>query len=202
MLMSLLVQEEFGPTVQGVGYWSGTVVSFIRLYGCPLACPWCDTGYADGGKSLHRTHRSIPELVGSASQRVVISGGEPFVQQELPLLVDALIQSGKNVHIETSGAIHRSVHPDAWITLSPKQHVSPRYPVRPEFWQRCNEIKIVIEDGNEVDFYRHYIAQSSAPVFLQPQHTADDSIQVTLDLLYSNPSYRLSLQTHKMIGVQ
>lgn len=201
-MVDLLVQEVFGPTIQGEGAWFGSVVSFIRLYGCPVGCPWCDTGYADGGAELPRQRYTVAELVEGAGDRVVVSGGEPFAQSGLPGLVNALIESGMQVHIETSGAVYRDIHPEAWITLSPKHHVSPRYPVALPFWERCNEVKVVIQDGQELDFYAPFLPSITAPVFLQPEHSSPDSLRLTLDLLYANPTYRLSLQSHKLIGVR
>jgi len=196
------VHECFGPTVQGEGFWSGSIVSFIRLSGCPVGCPWCDTGYADGGASLPREKRSIHSLIANTQNRVVISGGEPFIHANISILVEHLIAAGKNVHIETSGSFYKPVNDLAWITLSPKTHVNKDYPVQPDLWDRANEIKLVIADGTEVDFYAQWLNQFSGHIFLQPEYSqGDSSLKNTLELLYANPRFRLSLQTHKMIGV-
>jgi len=203
--IKLPIHETFQSTVQGEGYWTGSLVDFIRLSGCPVGCPWCDTGYADGGAKLPRTYRSIHELLAEIkSPRVVITGGEPFIQKHLPQLVQALLAEGKKVSIETSGAFWQEVSPAAWITLSPKEHVNPRYPVQKQFWSRTNEVKIVIEAGTEVDFYQEYLsAKSSLPVYLQPEwNNSAKTLPLILQLLQQKPHYRLSLQTHKYIGVQ
>lgn len=203
--IKLPIHETFQSTVQGEGYWTGSLVDFIRLSGCPVGCPWCDTGYGNGGAKLPRTYRSIQELLAEIkSPRVVISGGEPFIQKHLPDLVQALLAEGKEVSIETSGAFWQEVSPAAWITLSPKEHVNPRYPVQKQFWSRTNEVKIVIETGTEVDFYQEYLsAKSSLPVYLQPEwYNSAKTLPLILQLLQQNPHYRLSLQTHKYIGVQ
>jgi organic radical activating enzyme len=71
--IKLPIHETFQSTVQGEGYWTGSLVDFIRLSGCPVRCPWCDTGYADGGANLPRLERSIGELLAEIkSPRVVI----------------------------------------------------------------------------------------------------------------------------------
>ena len=200
----LPIHETFGPTVQGEGYWSGVLVDFIRLHGCPVGCPWCDTGYANGGGDIPRQMVSIKNLISQlTTDRVVISGGEPFIHSRLPLLVQALINDCFAVHIETSGAVWRDVGMAPWITLSPKAHVSPKYPVDIRFWLRANEVKIVIEDGTEVEFYRTFLDQYSGPVYLQPQwNVLEKSMAIIIDLLQKNSTWRLSVQSHKFIGVR
>ncbi len=203
--VKLPIHETFQSTVQGEGYWTGTLVDFIRLAGCPVRCPWCDTGYSNGGKGLPAVSQSIAQLLAQLqSPRVVITGGEPFIHPDLPELVEALLACDKQVSIETSGAYWQDVSPLAWITLSPKEHISPKYPVQELFWTRSNEIKLVVSTGEEVKFYRNYLPINvEIPVFLQPEWNSKElAIPIVLELLKQNPSYRLSLQTHKFIGVQ
>lgn len=203
--IKLPIHETFQSTVQGEGYWSGCLVDFIRLSGCPVGCPWCDTGYADGGVNLPRVERPIHELLAELkSPRVVISGGEPFIQKHLPQLVDALLGCGKQVSIETSGSFWKEVSPEAWITLSPKAHVNSKYPVQSQFWSRANEVKIVIETGKEIDFYQEHLSSNpQLHVYLQPEwNSSVMSLPLILQMLSQKPDYRLSLQTHKYIGVQ
>jgi len=203
--VKLPIHETFQCTVQGEGYWTGTLVDFIRLAGCPVGCPWCDTGYGNGGKGLPSVPRSISQLLAELqSPRVVITGGEPFIHKNLPELVAALLQADKQVSIETSGAYWQDVSPLAWITLSPKEHVNPKYPVQERFWTKSDEIKLVVSTGKEVDFYIKYLAENmNIPVYLQPEwETRDRAIPIILELLKQHPNYRLSLQTHKFIGVQ
>ena len=202
-MQTIPIHETFQQTIQGEGYWAGTPVDFIRLAGCPVGCPWCDTGYADGGTGLSREVRPFEALIAELkSPRVVISGGEPFIHRQLPALVDAVVDSGRAVSIETSGAFWQTLCDEAWITLSPKQHVSPDYPVKPELWQRANEVKIVIASGDELELYRPYL-KSGTPVFLQPEwENRDRTLPKALELLNHFPAYRLSLQLHKLIGVE
>jgi 7-carboxy-7-deazaguanine synthase len=202
--LKLPIHETFQSTVQGEGYWTGTLVDFIRLAGCPVGCPWCDTDYSDGGKNLPNFSRSIAELLAELkSPRVVISGGEPFIHKHLTQLIINLLEFGKQVNIETSGAYWQEVPAATWITLSPKQHINPQYPVQKQFWHRANEIKLVINNGEEVDFYKDTLNTLNIPIFLQPEwHNRVIAMPMILDLLQQHPSYRLSLQTHKFIGVQ
>jgi len=203
--IKLPIHETFQSTVQGEGYWTGCLVDFIRLSGCPVGCPWCDTGYADGGTNLPRGERSIGELLAEIkSPRVVITGGEPFIHKHLPKLVQALLAANKQVSIETSGSFWQEISPATWITLSPKEHINPKYPVQNQFWSRANEVKIIIETGKEIDFYQEYLStHSHLLVYLQPEwNSSSQSILIILQILPEKPDYRLSLQTHKYIGVQ
>ncbi len=197
----MLIHETFQETVQGEGHWVGLPVDFIRLAGCPVGCYFCDTGYANGNQ-VKGYQQNIPSLLSELkSINVVISGGEPFVNKQLPDLVTALLKDNRHVHIETSGAFWQEVDNRAWITLSPKQHLNPRMPVDKRFWQRANEVKIVIVDGTELDFYERNIL--NLQIYLQPEWTTRDrTIPLILEILKSRPTCRLSLQTHKILNVR
>ncbi|NET57312.1 MAG: 7-carboxy-7-deazaguanine synthase QueE [Symploca sp. SIO2E6] len=203
-MTNILIHETFQETIQGEGYWTGTPADFIRLAGCPVRCPWCDTGYSDGGVGLPRLTRSFEELIAQLrSPYVVITGGEPFLHPQLPELVAAIGATGRKVSIETSGTFWREVPQWVWVTLSPKEHVSPQYLVKPRMWQRANEIKLVIATGSELDFYaQHLLLEEDIPVFLQPEWSQNTyTVPLVLELLRKFPRYRLSLQLHKYIGV-
>lgn len=204
MRLEIPVHETFQSTIQGEGYWAGTPVDFIRLAGCPVGCPWCDTGYADGGRNLPRQVRSFQDLITELrSPRVVISGGEPFIYAQLPALINTIEATGRRVSIETSGSFRQDISNSVWVTLSPKHHVSPKYPVVPLMWKRASEIKLVIETGTELEFYAEYLELNpQIPVFLQPEWSQRHrTLPLVLDLLKQFPHYRLSVQLHKYLNV-
>jgi 7-carboxy-7-deazaguanine synthase len=207
------IHERFQQTVQGEGYWAGTPVDFIRLWGCPVGCLWCDTGYANSEPRPSYTLLDSCTLIQSLkSPRVVISGGEPFIHSGLPALVSQIEDTDRAVHIETSGGVPwREVGDRAWVTLSPKQHLNPKAVVSEEFWLRADEIKIVISDGSELDFYSCQLKAfeergnlSKKPwIYLQPEwNTRDRTTPMVLEMLKMHPTYRFSLQTHKLIGIR
>ncbi|MGD1700896.1 7-carboxy-7-deazaguanine synthase QueE [Dapis sp. BLCC M229] len=199
------IHETFQKTIQGEGYWAGTPVDFIRLAGCPVGCHYCDTGYADGGVGLPRQLRTFDELINQLlSPRVVISGGEPFIHKQLPTLVKRIEATGRKISIETSGCYWQNISPKTWVTLSPKQHISPKYPVVPQMWKRASEIKLVIETGKELEFYsKILLANNNIPVYLQPEwYSRNLALPLVLELLQEYPHYRLSVQLHKYLGVQ
>lgn len=109
-------------TLQGEGPFAGTPAVFIRLAGCNLQCPRCDTNYTDG------RYLAGPEAIvldvwrvrGENTKLVVITGGEPF-RQNLLQLVSLLLFTGFQVQIETNGTLYQDL-PYSQITVvcSPK----------------------------------------------------------------------------------
>ncbi|HEV3382564.1 MAG TPA: 7-carboxy-7-deazaguanine synthase QueE [Trebonia sp.] len=139
MAAELVVNEIFGPTVQGEGPSLGRRCAFVRLGGCNLSCRWCDTPYTwdwtgtsdtgvayDPKVELHR--RPVADVAAEVSalgvDLVVISGGEPLGQQgRLVALVDLLAAGGINVEIETNGT--HSPDPRL-VAASVRFNVSPK----------------------------------------------------------------------------
>ena len=125
----LVVSEVFGPTWQGEGPSAGRRAGFVRLGRCNLSCRWCDTPYTwdwerfDPAAEL--TPRSVAsvleELAGMAVDLVVITGGEPLLQQRrLAPLVESCAARGWRVEVETAGTIAPAlVGVSAW-NVSPK----------------------------------------------------------------------------------
>ncbi|MGW6732380.1 7-carboxy-7-deazaguanine synthase QueE [Streptomyces sp. NPDC055013] len=139
MAQDLVVNEIFGPTVQGEGQSLGRRCAFLRLGGCNLSCSWCDTPYTwdwtgagdsgvahDPRKELHRrpVEDVVAELLEFNTGLIVISGGEPLGQQErLIPLVTALTERGREIEIETNGT--HAAHPEL-IAAGVRFNVSPK----------------------------------------------------------------------------
>jgi len=205
MADDLLIHETFQQTVQGEGFHSGLPVDFIRLGGCSVGCSWCDTGYGDGAVPSLIGRRSIDSLISELkSLHCVVSGGEPFQQVGLVDLVEAIERDGRLCHVETSGARWLDISNRAWITLSPKAHLDK--PVDDRFWTRADEIKIVISSADDFAYYetRGLLDKNLCSIFLQPEWSnREKTIPLVLEILRtSKKDLKLSLQTHKMIGVR
>jgi len=102
--MSLVVNEIFN-SIQGESLYAGLPCTFVRLTGCNLRCSYCDTRYAyEEGASLTITD-IIDKVSGYGCPLVEITGGEPLIQSETPLLIKNLIENGYKVLLETNGTI-------------------------------------------------------------------------------------------------
>ena len=205
--MTINIQETFQDTIQGEGFHSGTPADFIRTYGCPVGCWFCDTGYSapDGEyykKTLPKKPMEIDEIVSELkSPLVVITGGEPFIHKELGALCSAILKTGRMVSIETSGSYFKEIPDDVWVTLSPKDNVSPKFPSTIEMWERANELKIIVCLGNEYQYYEDRIKDFKGLKYFQPEFEDKSSISLTRDLIIEHKDFKLSLQTHKIIGL-
>lgn len=119
-ITSLPVIEIF-HSVQGEGKLAGVPSVFIRLAGCPLRCPWCDTQYAwDPAKADHLTVDDvIKKIAPFPARHAVITGGEPLIHPSVATLSRTLISMGYHTTIETAGIVYRKVPCDL-LSLSPK----------------------------------------------------------------------------------
>jgi 7-carboxy-7-deazaguanine synthase (Cx14CxxC type) len=211
--MSYAVKEIF-YTLQGEGAQAGRAAVFCRFAGCNLwsgreqdrataVCKFCDTDFADtngpgGGK--FETAESLAAAIqqkwpsGSTSGKrfVVCTGGEPLLQLDARL-IEALHACNFEIAVETNGTI---AAPDGinWVCVSPKSGA--------ELVQRSgDELKLVYpQDGFEPEdlgglSFRHF--------FLQPMDGPDRAANTELALRYcmQHPQWRLSLQTHKILGI-
>lgn len=200
------VQEIIPLTIQGEGMQVGTPCSFVRLYGCPVGCYFCDTGYAnnqlpsEGFKAL-RVDEILAQIEGHT---VVISGGEPTVNPKLDLLIESLISKDYPVSIETSGTRWVKSLDQCWVTFSPKDHVSKQIS-DPLFWNQSSEIKIVITNENDYQFYKDKIDVAlgkKIPVYLQPEWGVANDVLDYLINLSNRIGAKISIQTHKYLGVR
>lgn len=193
--MNMKVNEIF-YSLQGEGYYTGTAAVFVRLSGCNLRCPFCDTDHQHG---TEMTEEEIATAVAAfPAKHVVITGGEPSLFLTASL-IDLLHAAGKCVAVETNGTHPLPENVD-WITLSPKDaFVANAAPTI----RRCDEIKVVF-DGSPINDYPDIEATH---FFIQPCDTGDAQRNAAItaaciEHIKKNPKWRLSLQTHKITNIQ
>ncbi len=114
--------NEIFYSLQGEGFLAGAPSVFVRLAGCPLRCRWCDTKYAwdeTAGRdySIDKIIQAVQE---SPSKFIVITGGEPMINSELPQLVQELKATGKHITIETAGIVFIPDMQCDLMSISPK----------------------------------------------------------------------------------
>ena len=159
--------NEIFTSIQGEGILAGTPATFIRLQGCPVGCPWCDSGpLADelkgrmtNGETRNTwgaggTKMSVPEIISQVRRvHVIITGGEPIIW-DLDALIMNLRDNGHYVQIETSGLkdFIGAYLPDH-ITISPKAKLN--YVMPKELMKVADEIKWVVDDELTFDTVYH-----------------------------------------------
>ncbi|MFZ1939647.1 MAG: 7-carboxy-7-deazaguanine synthase [Terracidiphilus sp.] len=206
--------KEIFYTLQGEGAQTGRAAVFCRFAGCNLwsgreadrataICRFCDTDFADtdgpgGGKFASAgllaaaIEQQWPAAKAPGKRFVVCTGGEPLLQLDRPL-IDALHAAGFEVAVETNGTIASPAGID-WICVSPKAGA--------ELKQRSgNELKLVYpQPGAEPSSFATLKFRN---FFLQPMDgpQREANTQAALRYCLEHPQWRLSLQTHKMLGI-
>lgn len=211
--MTYSVKEMF-LTLQGEGVHAGRRAVFVRFAGCNLwtgrevdrataICRFCDTDFIGtdgvGGGKFADAETLVAAVVGQwgighARRFVVLTGGEPMLQID-DALVAALHDAGFQIAIESNGTI--AAHPGIdWICISPKagSEVVQR---------RGDELKLVWpQDGIDVDAveqwdFAHHLVQPMDAIGMEAIHR-DAAVAFAME----RPKWRLSLQTHKLLGLR
>ena len=190
---------EIFHSVQGEGYHTGIPHVFVRFGNCNLRCEWCDTNF------LEYEMRDLEDIVSEVSSyncdRVIFTGGEPALQ-DLGSIGMELKKLGLHLSIETNGTIPVDPIVD-WICVSPKDQLYPDAVIR----QRSgNELKVVY-CGQDLSMYDE-LRTGFEHHFLQPCYIEAESVEsngssfrMVESLVKRTPGWRLSLQTHKWMGV-
>jgi organic radical activating enzyme len=197
--VELPVMESF-HTIQGEEYQTGRAAYFIRLAGCDVGCVWCDV--KESWDSAIHPLVSIDTLVKDALKSktgfVVITGGEPAMYN-LQTLVDKLHQHSIEVAIETSGCYELEGAID-WYCFSPKKFKAPI----DQAYQLANELKVVISHKSDLDWALMHSKKvnSTCKLFIQPEWSKQERfLSSIIDFVKTNPTWRISLQTHKFMKI-
>jgi organic radical activating enzyme len=194
----LPVMETF-VSVQGEGYHVGTPSFFIRIGGCDVGCHWCDVKES-WNPEIHPL-TDVDEIVSTIPPTVktaIITGGEPLLYN-LNYLTKRLKEKNLNIHLETSGTGHLTGTFD-WICLSPKKITEPF----PGIYPHANELKIIIHNKKDFEFAEEQARKVpvNTRLYLQPEWSVREKIlPFIIDFIIRNPGWKLSLQTHKYIGL-
>ncbi len=185
---------EIFASLQGEGRNSGRKVVFVRFAGCNLKCPWCDTDVA------RRFTLSLEELLGEIAgfglKSVILTGGEPTLQEGAPELVAALKKGGYWIGVETNGTIDAP-----WLGFVDYVACSPKRGA-PLALAEANEVRVVADSAEAVDFCREVRKRLVATDYYVSPCDRDGAIDYatakqTLDQL---DGWALSVQLHKLLG--
>ena len=205
--------KEIYYTLQGEGFHTGRPSIFIRFSGCNLwtglekdrpnaTCYWCDTNFVgtdgiNGGTYTSEEIKSVILNLWPDNQEsmpyVVCTGGEPLLQMD-DNLIHSIHDAGFEIGIETNGTVSAPKNID-WVCVSPKAKANT-------VLNYGNEIKIVYPQ-NGVDL-KKYERLNFEHFYLQPLYNESyaENLKKTLRFIHKKPLWKLSLQTHKYLGIR
>ena len=201
--------NEIFYSVQGESTYAGRPCVFVRLTACDLRCSWCDTPYA-----FHEgTKRPVDDVLADVDRYgcplVEVTGGEPLLQPDVYPLMQALLDRGKTVLLETGG--HRSTAqvPEPVVTILDVKCPGSGEAARMD-WDNLarlrphDEVKFVIRDRGDYEYARlviaeHALAGRVAAIHLSPVHGVLDPKTLSEWVLADRLPVRVQLQLHKFI---
>ncbi|MEM7032604.1 MAG: 7-carboxy-7-deazaguanine synthase QueE [Chloroflexota bacterium] len=222
--MTTYLVNDIYMAVQGEGVQTGVAMVLLRLHGCQVGCPWCDTKET-WDVDTHYKCDTLAEILGTnpkytettpsdilayiqanlkGPKWVLVTGGEPAVQS-LGLLVKTLQQGGYKVALETSGT--ELGHIDAgfdWICVSPKMNMPGGKAILPEAIAVADEVKHVVGKQGDIDLLdtllKSITLKESAQICLQPVSRSQRATILCVETVQQR-GWRLSVQTHKYLNL-
>ena len=202
----MLVVKELFYSLQGEGHYTGTAAVFCRFSGCnkwsgrpsdkaKSACPFCDTNFVGGEKF---TEDALVEAItklwpGGGRPRVVLTGGEPALQLTASLISN-LKKLNYEVAVETNGSVPLPVSGPYWVTVSPKDE-NPVVTSGHELKVLWPNPKTHPQNYQMLDFRYFYVQPIDDENYAENMRTA-------VEYCLANPQWALSLQQHKIVGIQ
>jgi len=197
--LELPVMEQF-YTIQGEGFHTGRAAYFIRLAGCDVGCVWCDV--KESWDATKHPLVSIDDLCFQINETnvnfVVITGGEPAMY-DLTSLTKRLHDMKIEVAIETSGCYPLLGEID-WYCFSPKKFKAPCE----EAFEKADELKVIISHISDIEWAEGHAKKlkNKALKYMQPEWSKQERIlPLIIEYVKKNPSWKISLQTHKFMNI-
>jgi 7-carboxy-7-deazaguanine synthase len=205
----MLTISEIFHSIQGESTYAGLPCVFVRLAACDLRCRWCDTPYAFTGG----TKMAVEDVVGAVDQTacrlVEVTGGEPLLQEDVYPLMQALLDRGLTVLLETGGHLSVERVPPGVVRIidvkcpasgeAHRNHWANLEALRP-----TDEIKFVILDRADFDFAAQVVSDRGlsgrcASILFSPVHGVLEPAQLAAWVLAERLPVRVQLQVHKYI---
>lgn len=206
--MALTVNEIF-QSIQGESLHAGRPCVFVRLTGCNLRCRYCDTAYAyEEGKPLSLGH-IVDQVTAFGCGLVEITGGEPLLQPETPLLVTRLLDLGYEVLVETNGSLDIDILDRRCVRIvdmkcpsSGEEHRND--PANLARLSPLDQLKFVMADKADYAFAKHLIQEGRpaippSSILFSPVTGVLDPADLARWILEDNLAVRLHLQLHTII---
>ena len=194
-------------SIQGEGTRAGLPCVFVRFTGCDLRCVYCDTAYAfHGGRDVARAE-ILAEVGRYPTRLVLLTGGEPMLQRELPALAADLLGRGYEVLVETHGqrpldALPREVVRIVDVKTPGSGEVTTDFAYLDRLAPH-DEVKFVVCSEDDwrfsLDVVRRHRLEGRVSILVSPVHGAVDPRDVARWILESGVQARMNLQLHKII---
>lgn len=191
--------HEIFASIQGEGIWAGTPAIFIRLADCNLACKGCDTSFEV--QSTQTAEEILQKLLRyKPLNTVIITGGEPTIQNLVPLL-EKLNLFGYIVHLETNGIL---AIPEgfSWICISPK--LKYKLPLK-ENLLKAHEIKMPIAQIEDIQKAENFRKETNDEAIIWWLHPWDGintgTTKICIDYVIKTGNWYLSIQLHKYLNI-
>lgn len=201
------VVNEIFYSLQGEGVHTGVPMVFVRFSGCNLTCPFCDTQHQSGVPMSDAG--IVEEIMRHAQSRwIVLTGGEPSLHIDEPFIRYLKEATGMKIAIETNGT-HILPEGIDWVTLSPKGGLAPELEFPEDKIAICHadEIKVV-DVGQDLSPYfefkcrKQHTIMCLQPCFVDDPDMYSANLSSTVARVESDPRWRLSLQTHRYLGIR
>jgi 7-carboxy-7-deazaguanine synthase len=205
----MLTINEIFHSIQGESTHAGRPCVFVRLTACDLRCSWCDTPYAFHEGRKMTMEEILARVDAYGCTLVEITGGEPLLQRDVYPLIDALLERGHEVLLETGG--HHSI---AQVPEQVRRIVDVKCPGSGEaarnHWPNLDalrahdEVKFVIRDRADYEYARDVVKRHDLPprvaaVLFSPVHGVLAPVDLAAWILQDRLPVRLQLQAHKYI---
>lgn len=207
--MSTLRITEIFLSLQGEANTVGRPTTFVRLTGCPLRCQYCDSEYAFSGGTLMDLDAILDKVNEQGVPHVTVTGGEPLAQPNVIGLMQRLVDAGKLVSLETSGALSVADVPAGVVKVldlkTPESKESHR-----NLWEnlqhlnREDQIKFVLCSREDYDWARmrcdeHGLYDLVGDVLFSPSHHELPPRKLADWIVADRLPVRMQMQMHKLL---
>ncbi len=183
-------------SIQGEGSFSGVASIFVRLFGCNLACDFCDDIYHVGDFFEFDLEQILKEFKKYPSKTVVITGGEPSLY-DINDEIKYLQKKGYYICVETNGYNFKNIQAANWITYSPKD----LHDIKTKGF---DEVKFICSSETDMNKILSFVCDK--PIYIQPQNYINKintkNLNFCIEFVKQNPRFKLSTQLHKFLGIQ